>query len=79
MYVGLLRRDRTLEMAHEHRDLVDALATGDSQQAATIAAEQIRASQKMVLAALLHEPIQDYPDEIAALPLPLVPANGGLP
>lgn len=48
-HLGLSVRDRTLEIQHEHRALVEALARGDGQAAERIAAEQIEAARKMVL------------------------------
>ena len=45
--------DRGNEMRHEHHDLVDALLAGDGAKAESIASEQIRAAQKMVLDAMI--------------------------
>ena len=53
LQVGLRLRDRSEEMAHEHRDLVDALLEDDGEAAARIDAAQIRASRKMVMDGLL--------------------------
>lgn len=50
--LGLRRRDRTGEMAHEHHVLIEALALGRAEEAARIMHEQVSASHKMVLAAL---------------------------
>jgi DNA-binding GntR family transcriptional regulator len=50
--LGLRRRDRTGEMAHEHHALIEALAMDRAEQAAEIMREQVAASQAMVLAAL---------------------------
>ena len=50
--LGLRRRDRTGEMAHEHHALIEALALGHAAEAAAIMKEQVAASQAMVLAAL---------------------------
>jgi len=50
--LGLRRRDRTGEMAHEHHALFEALALGHAEEAATIMKQQVAASQAMVLAAL---------------------------
>jgi len=50
--LGLRRRDRTGEMAHEHHALIEALALGHAEEAATIMKHQVAASQAMVLAAL---------------------------
>ncbi len=52
-HVGLRIRNRSEEMAHEHRDLVDALVAGDGEAARQIEADQIRASQRMVMDGLL--------------------------
>jgi DNA-binding GntR family transcriptional regulator len=50
--LGLARRDRTGEMAHEHHSLIEALALGHADDAAAIMREQVGASRSMVLAAL---------------------------
>jgi DNA-binding GntR family transcriptional regulator len=50
--LGLRRRDRTGEMAHEHHSLIEALALGHAEQAASIMKQQVAASQAMVLQAL---------------------------
>jgi DNA-binding GntR family transcriptional regulator len=52
LVLGLARRDRTGEMAHEHGALLAALAAGDGAAAAAIMREQVAASRAMVLAAL---------------------------
>jgi DNA-binding GntR family transcriptional regulator len=52
LVLGLSRRDRSGEMAHEHRDLIAALEAGAADQAAAIMRAQIAASRDMVLAAL---------------------------
>lgn len=52
LVLGLARRDRTREMAHEHQALIDAIAAGDGPEAAAIMCEQVAASRAMVLAAL---------------------------
>jgi DNA-binding GntR family transcriptional regulator len=52
LVLGLGRRDRTGEMAHEHRALISALAEGQADEAARIAAQQISASRDMVFTAL---------------------------
>jgi len=52
LVLGLSRRDRSGEMAHEHRALTEALAAGDPVAAAAIMQEQVAASRAMVLAAL---------------------------
>jgi len=50
--LGLSRRDRTGEMAHEHHALIEALALGHAEEAAAIMREQVAASRTMVLTAL---------------------------
>jgi DNA-binding GntR family transcriptional regulator len=52
LVLGLRRRDRTEEMAHEHHALVEALALGQAERAASLMREQVAASRAMVLAAL---------------------------
>lgn len=55
-HIGLMLRNRTAEMAHEHQELVDALIAGDSEAARRIAVQQILTSQRMVVDALLSSP-----------------------
>lgn len=52
LVLGLRRRDRTGEMAHEHHELIQAMALGRAEEAARIMHEQVAASREMVLAAL---------------------------
>lgn len=52
LVLGLRRRDRTGEMAHEHAALVKALADGRGAEAAALMHDQVAASRDMVLAAL---------------------------
>lgn len=52
LVLGLRRRDRTMEMAHEHHELVERLALGQGEAAAALMHEQVAASREMVLAAL---------------------------
>ncbi|MBL6076777.1 GntR family transcriptional regulator [Belnapia sp. T18] len=52
LVLGLRRRDRSGEMAHEHRALIAALATGDAPAAEARMQAQVSASRDMVLAAL---------------------------
>jgi DNA-binding GntR family transcriptional regulator len=54
LHVGLRLSNRTMEMAHQHADLVEALLAGDSDKSSRIAAAQIRASEAMVMSALLR-------------------------
>ena len=52
LVLGLSARDRSGEMAHEHRALVHAMAEHDAIAAARIMHEQVAASRDMVLTAL---------------------------
>jgi DNA-binding GntR family transcriptional regulator len=52
LVLGLRRRDRSGEMAHEHRALIAALAAGDGAAAEARMEAQVAASRDMVLAAL---------------------------
>jgi DNA-binding GntR family transcriptional regulator len=52
LVLGLSTRDRSGEMAHEHRALVQAMTEHNPQQAARIMREQVTASRDMVLSAL---------------------------
>jgi DNA-binding GntR family transcriptional regulator len=52
-YLGLQMRNRSGEMSHEHQALVDALVAGDAELAHSSATEQIQASHRMVIDALL--------------------------
>ncbi len=52
-HLGLMLRNRSDEMAHEHHDLVEALAARDAEAARCIAVDQITTSQRMVVDALL--------------------------
>lgn len=52
LVLGLSTRDRSGEMAHEHRALIAAMAAHDAPRAAEIMRGQISASRDMVLAAL---------------------------
>lgn len=55
-HLGLSLRNRTHEMSHEHRSLIEALAKGDGRQAAALTLEQIEAARRMVLDAILSSP-----------------------
>ncbi len=55
-HVGLRIRNRTEEMAHEHRDLVHALLSGDGEASKRIAAAQIETARNMVMDGLLSRP-----------------------
>ncbi len=50
--LGLRARDRTGEMAHEHHELIEAMALGRAEDAAVIMHQQVLASRTMVLEAL---------------------------
>ncbi|MFL1462748.1 GntR family transcriptional regulator [Roseococcus sp. DSY-14] len=52
LVLGLSRRDRTGEMAHEHHALVEALALGRGEEAARLMHGQVAESRTMVVAAL---------------------------
>lgn len=56
LHLGLSLRNRTEEMRHEHRALVEALARGDGEAAERVTTEQIEAAKKMVIDALLSSP-----------------------
>lgn len=53
LHLGLGLRKGPLEMQHEHRNLVKALARGDGESAERISREQIEASRNMVVSAIL--------------------------
>jgi DNA-binding GntR family transcriptional regulator len=52
-HLGLRLRNRTQEMQHEHKALVEALAAGDGRSAERISSEQIEAAKTMVMDAIL--------------------------
>ena len=52
LVMGLRRRDRSMEMAHEHHGLVEKLALGQGEAAAALMRAQVAASRAMVLDAL---------------------------
>jgi DNA-binding GntR family transcriptional regulator len=52
-HVGLALTRRSEEIVHEHQDLLEALTAHDGERARSVTAAQIRASQQMVLGALL--------------------------
>lgn len=54
--LGLMLRDRTDEMYHEHQELLDALLAGDALRTAQVATAQIDAAERMVTDALLASP-----------------------
>ena len=53
MHIGLALRLRDEEIAHEHHDLLLAIASGDVEKAREIAVEQSRASHRMVIDGLI--------------------------
>ncbi len=55
-HMGLRMRNRTEEMAHEHRDLVNALAQGNGDLARDICIDQIQSAQAMVMAGVFASP-----------------------
>lgn len=55
-HIGLAARNRTQEMQHEHKALIDALIAGDGAAAEAITAEQIEAARRMVLDGLANSP-----------------------
>lgn len=52
-HLALGLTDRNEEMYHEHHDLLEALVTGDADRAHAVSVEQLEASERMVVAALL--------------------------
>lgn len=55
-HIGLAARNRTKEMQHEHKELVDALVAGDGDAAERICITQIEAARRMVTNALSSSP-----------------------
>ncbi|MGE5524354.1 MAG: GntR family transcriptional regulator [Rhodospirillaceae bacterium] len=53
LYLGLGLRNRSDEMQHEHKSLVNALIRGDGDTAERICREQIEAARQMVMSAML--------------------------
>lgn len=51
--IGLLLSSRSDEIVHEHQTLVNAIMAGDEKLARQLAIDQVRASQRMVLDALI--------------------------
>jgi DNA-binding GntR family transcriptional regulator len=56
LHLSNVLRNRSDEVAHEHRDLVDALIAGDGEAARKLTLVHISASQRLVLDALLTSP-----------------------
>jgi DNA-binding GntR family transcriptional regulator len=69
--VGLMLTSRAEEIVHEHTALVQAIMAGDHERARSEAIHQVRASQQMVMDALVSR------DEVLAMPL-TIPARGDL-
>ena len=55
-HVGLSIRDRTEEMQHEHKSLIDAMIAGDVAKAEQAVVEQIESARQMVLGAIMSSP-----------------------
>lgn len=55
-HLGLAVRDRSDEMKHEHRELLDALVSGDGEAAACSIVEQIESARKMVMDGIMSAP-----------------------
>jgi DNA-binding GntR family transcriptional regulator len=55
-HLGNVLRNRGEEVAHEHKELVDALIAGDGETARKLTVAHITASQRLVLDALLTSP-----------------------
>ena len=55
-HLGNVLRNRGEEVAHEHKELVDALIAGDGETARKLTVAHISASQRLVLDALLTSP-----------------------
>lgn len=72
--IGLLLSSRSDEIVHEHRELLEAIVSGDADQARKVAVAQVRASQRMVIDALVSS------DEVTTRPIGLprldIVANG---
>lgn len=66
LFMGLGLRNRTKEMQHEHKALVEALVANDADAAERLAAQEVLSSKQMVLDAILSSPaIQDVPLGVA--------------
>ncbi len=63
--IGLLLSSRADEIVHEHRDLLQAILAGDAEAARKVAVAQVRASQRMVIDALVSS------DDITTRPIAL--------
>lgn len=66
LFMGLGLRNRTEEMQHAHKALVEALVANDAEEAERLAAQEVLSSKQMVLDAILSSPaIQDVPLAVA--------------
>lgn len=63
--IGLLLSSRAEEIVHEHRALLEAIMAGDGEMARQVAVAQVRASQRMVIDALVSS------DEVTTRPIAL--------
>lgn len=61
--IGLLLSSRSEEIVHEHSDLLRAIVAGDAEVARKVAVAQVRASQRMVIDALVSS------DEVTTMPI----------
>ncbi len=55
-HLGLAVRNRTVEMQHEHQDLLVAIAAGDAETAARSTIQQIENARKMVMDGIMSAP-----------------------
>lgn len=67
--IGLLLSSRSDEILHEHRDLLQAIMAGDVDLARKTAVAQVRASQRMVIDALISS------DEVTMMPIAIPQAE----
>ena len=51
--IGLMLSSRSDDIVHEHRELLEAIVSGDASRARKVAVAQVRASQKMVIDAMV--------------------------
>jgi DNA-binding GntR family transcriptional regulator len=62
LHLGLAVRNRSGEMQHEHKSLVEALASGDADAAERTTIEQIEAARRMVMDGIMSAPwLKDTP------------------
>jgi DNA-binding GntR family transcriptional regulator len=67
-HLTLTMQQRSDEISHDHRDLIEALIAGDGEEASRLMTVRLQASQRKVTAALLSSP-QLLSVNIAPLPL----------